>query len=1085
MFRSFAGTPRTRLAALLASGAMAVAAHATGRIVAGPDGVKLVDGTAIVAETSNVVTRFDVIRLPGSSQAAAIWTEQLPDGATRTMYALQAHQEYERPRELSNTIRLRFASFDPAQSLPEIPAALAADGSSALRIVQFVTPIMESYRQALAEQGVQVVKFLPDNSYIVSVPAGADSTLRALPVVRWVGAFHPAYKLESALLNDVAGGGAGVPVRKYSLWLSDKGQAYSAPVAAEIAALGGTVDVQTSGSRMEATLNYEQFLKIIRHDRVLYVDRVGQRSHDMDVAREMGGANYIETVGGFTGAGVRAEVMDDAVRLTHNDFQLNPIIQHLPNGSDSGHGTNTTGIVFATGTANPQGRGMLPDAQPIFASYQLFTDRYAHTAELVDPLGPYRAVFQSNSWGDAQTPEYTSISAEMDELLFDHDIIILNSQSNLGTTSSRPQAWAKNIVSIGGICHFNTLDRSDDTWGCDFSAASIGPAEDGRIKPELANFYDDVFTTSNSSNTSYTTGFGGTSAATPITAGHFGLMFQMWAEGALGNDVGGGDVFDERPHMTTAKALMINTANPWPADQPTIARENQGYGSADLAALYDSVNTLYVVDEEDVLVQGQSTTYSFLVESGAPSFRVTMIYADPAGTPGAAVHRINDVSLKVTAPDNTTYYGNNGLLEANTSAAGGESNTVDTVENVFIDQPAEGFWTVEILADEVNQDGHVETPGLDVDYSLVVTGGTQIDPPIVVKVTSSPNGQLLPPGTEAGLTAEIRSGTETLDAASPQVFFRDAGGTYVSVALTNTDGDNWSATLPLVDCGDTPEFYVSASSTIGTVVTSPNSAPSIVFGFSVGEIITPYVDDLEIDLGWVAGAPDDTAIDGLWEYGDPIGTGAAPEDDHTVAGTNAWITDNSASGSANKRDVDQGKTTLFSPVIDLSGLPAGATMSYYRWYNNQSSSDPLLHNDVFRVDITNDGGANWVNVETVGPSGSETGGGWRFHEFVVDQLITPNSTVQLRFVAEDLSRDSLVEAGVDDLAVQYFNCTPVGSPCPGDIDGDDDIDLSDLGVLLAEFGCAGPTCEADVDNDDDVDLSDLGIVLAGFGVPCP
>lgn len=58
-------------------------------------------------------------------------------------------------------------------------------------------------------------------------------------------------------------------------------------------------------------------------------------------------------------------------------------------------------------------------------------------------------------------------------------------------------------------------------------------------------------------------------------------------------------------------------------------------------------------------------------------------------------------------------------------------------------------------------------------------------------------------------------------------------------------------------------------------------------------------------------------------------------------------------------------------------------------------------------------------------------------------------------------------------------------PCPGDLDDDGDVDLSDLGIILSDYGCAGPSCVADINDDMVVDLSDLGVVLAAFGVPCP
>ena len=60
-------------------------------------------------------------------------------------------------------------------------------------------------------------------------------------------------------------------------------------------------------------------------------------------------------------------------------------------------------------------------------------------------------------------------------------------------------------------------------------------------------------------------------------------------------------------------------------------------------------------------------------------------------------------------------------------------------------------------------------------------------------------------------------------------------------------------------------------------------------------------------------------------------------------------------------------------------------------------------------------------------------------------------------------------------------------PCVGDLNGDGVVDLADLGILLADFGCtAGPgNCPGDIDGDGDTDLADLGILLAEFGTTCP
>jgi hypothetical protein len=70
------------------------------------------------------------------------------------------------------------------------------------------------------------------------------------------------------------------------------------------------------------------------------------------------------------------------------------------------------------------------------------------------------------------------------------------------------------------------------------------------------------------------------------------------------------------------------------------------------------------------------------------------------------------------------------------------------------------------------------------------------------------------------------------------------------------------------------------------------------------------------------------------------------------------------------------------------------------------------------------------------------------------------------------------------LATYQYNVQRTGAvgaaapACPGDLDGDGDTDLSDLGILLAAFEVDGG---GDLDGDGDTDLSDLGTLLADFG----
>ncbi len=92
-----------------------------------------------------------------------------------------------------------------------------------------------------------------------------------------------------------------------------------------------------------------------------------------------------------------------------------------------------------------------------------------------------------------------------------------------------------------------------------------------------------------------------------------------------------------------------------------------------------------------------------------------------------------------------------------------------------------------------------------------------------------------------------------------------------------------------------------------------------------------------------------------------------------------------------------------------------------------------------------------------------------------------------------ISNASLFDAGgyiceISNGCVTYTEAAllTISSCCPGDLDNDADVDLSDLGVVLASYGCTSSTgpCAGDIDADGDVDLSDLGVVLVAYGRPC-
>ena len=685
-----------------------------------------------------------------------------PDGTYQTSIDGSA---FSRPRETSTLIRLRRApAFDPQDD----QAAVAAQRSKSLApelyvrnadnpidayIVQFHTQALPDYQQALKEAGVEIVTALPPNAVIGLMPHSAEAAIQSIPFVRATADYLPAYKLQEGLEGVIASR-SGTP-QTYSIMSVSK--AHRAALVRFTESIGGVVlrsdpaqnmssDLSTStsgSSRFSADLTANQLLEVSLRPETLFIDVRGEESEDLDQVRQREEFDYIEGVAGYCGQGVGFEVYDRGYRLSHQELVNQPIMVRSPQASTSSgglnHGTEIAGIMFAEGIAMSDGLLSCASRPIVFSRYSGFPSNhhpteaqlYGHLAELVDSNGDYRAIAQTSSTDYSRTRNYTTWSAEYDEVLFELDLIKLQSQSNAGNRDSRPAAWAKNVVSVGGFHTDNTVDRSDDYW----DRASIGPAADDRIKPDLSGQYGGIRTIDDAHNTAYGD-FGGTSGATPTVGGAFGIMFQMWADGVFAGGPGQNrDVFDVRPHAATAKALMIHSAYRYDfigGDLANMSRVHQGWGAPDLRNLYDSAKANgwrlpILVNEEDIVTPGGFNSYSLTVDGSQP-LKATMVYRDLRGNPAAVIHRINDLSLKVTSPSGTVYWGNNGLRSGNWSTPDGNSNTIDTVENVFIQVPEAGNWIIEVLGDDIAMDGHTATPATDAVYALVATGGTSAPP---------------------------------------------------------------------------------------------------------------------------------------------------------------------------------------------------------------------------------------------------------------------------------------------------------------------------------------------------------------------
>ncbi|MFN0056984.1 MAG: M14 family metallopeptidase [Planctomycetota bacterium] len=340
------------------------------------------------------------------------------------------------------------------------------------------------------------------------------------------------------------------------------------------------------------------------------------------------------------------------------------------------------------------------------------------------------------------------------------------------------------------------------------------------------------------------------------------------------------------------------------------------------------------------------------------------------------------------------------------------------------------------------------------------------------------------PGATTMFPVDVHAiGGATLAAGSPRIHTRSTGGgAFVESPLEFTGGTLYTATLPAAPCGSSIEFYFTAASATGGSASGPIDAPGEVYATPVELELVAFSDDGESELGYVVSGD---AIAGVWNRGVPAGGGDRGDPPFDADGSGQCYLTDLADGDT---DVDGGSTILTSPLFDATG--GNATLSYYRWYSNVAGGTP--EQDVFVVEISNDGGGSWVVLEVVGPAGAEVQGGWIARSFAIADTLAPTAAMRVRFTASDVAPGSVVEAGVDGIVVGVYGCLAVPpSFIRGDANADSHFNIADaVFTLVYVFGGNASSCQLALDANDDeaVNIADpiflLTQLFAG-GAPPP
>ncbi|MEY3854097.1 MAG: Pyrolysin [Bacteroidota bacterium] len=202
---------------------------------------------------------------------------------------------------------------------------------------------------------------------------------------------------------------------------------------------------------------------------------------------------------------------------------------------------------------------------------------------------------------------------------------------------------AKNILTVGAIESISTIpEKPSDVSISDFS--SWGPTDDGRIKPDIVGVGTNLLSTSNSSNTAYTT-LSGTSMSSPQVAGSLFLLQQLYNR------------LNKNTFMRSAtlKGLALHSA----MDIGAVGPDYQtGWGLLDMEK---AGNILLNGDQSNLIFEGTlantKTEKRTFTASGKGDLTATIAWTDPEGdiielNAKALNNRtpklVNDLDIKIT-----------------------------------------------------------------------------------------------------------------------------------------------------------------------------------------------------------------------------------------------------------------------------------------------------------------------------------------------------------------------------------------------------------------------------------------------------
>ena len=653
------------------------------------------------------------------SSAASNWHSIEPSQTTTTAL-----------KSLDYLIHLALASFDPLND--ELPESRLDDSqdyrSTGMAIVQLKHHTGSALYDLVDEHGVFVLDNLGSSSWLVRLAHPNDlQDIQNDESVRWAGPMMPGWRV-SPNVDSFTSYIAAIPAADLKPEALDG-------LANDLIIMGA--DEAWCGLHLCEIKGQVNLELLARDGRIIWSEQTHELRITNAVAGEIVGITELANNSlGLDGSGEKISFTDTGIDQDHPDivgriagvytqYGLDP----SPADSNGGHGTHVALTIAGDGSVDSSATGIAPEAYIV--AYALEHDptgifgRIGSIYDILNHAEQEGSRVAVNAWGlNGNYGAYTADSRSVD--IFVHDnpefLPIFSAGDDPGQNASKVMApsTGKNVLSIGAS---NTSPS-----GSVANFSSLGPTLDNRVKPDLVAPGVSICsgraqeaaipvgwscaTGAHANGNDMYMSLSGSSQGTAVAGGSVSLIREFIRE----------DVGISSPSSALLKAATINGAVD--LGTPDIPNANEGWGQISVSNSVmpqyngDDLSTFH--ENSRTLSAGFSTLYQFDLDPSS-GVDITLAWTDVAGSANAQQSEsrlVNDLDLKLTAPDGTIYKGN--VIVNGFSVPNGVHDSVNNVERIKISPSAvlpSGKWQLTVS----------HAGGIDQAYALVLTADATLD----------------------------------------------------------------------------------------------------------------------------------------------------------------------------------------------------------------------------------------------------------------------------------------------------------------------------------------------------------------------